>query len=50
MSIGDSPILKIIAAQFSIVSKFFDMAYRQGWLMYLIIGLVALVVYIIFFS
>lgn len=50
MNIGDSPIVKIIGAQFKIVSGFFDMAYRQGWLMYLILGLIIGAVYLMFFQ
>ncbi len=50
MAIGDSPIIKIIAVQFKVVSSFFDMAYRQGWLMYLILILIIGFIWIVFFQ
>ncbi len=50
MGLGDSPILKIISGQFNIVTKFFDTAYKAGWLLYLIVGLIGLLLYIVFFN
>ena len=43
-------LLGIVSAQFNIVVKFFDMAYREGWLLYLIVGLIVGFVYIVFFN
>ena len=50
MNIGDSPIVKIIASFFNQIVKFFDTAYQEGWLLYLIVGLIALVVIIVMFN
>ncbi len=50
MNIGDSPIIKIVAGFVSQVIKFFDNAYEEGWLLYLVIGLVALLLIIILFN
>lgn len=50
MNIRDSPIIKIISAQVNLVVKFFDNAYKQGWLLYLIFGLIGFAILVIFFS
>lgn len=42
-------ILDIIGKQFGMVIKFLDNAYRENWLIYLAIGLVGFLVYVIFF-
>lgn len=42
--------LGMIGDIFGQVIKFFDNAYREGWLTYLIVGLIILVVFIIFFN
>lgn len=49
MNIGDSPIVKIVGGLFGQLVKFLDTAYREGWLLYLIIGLILLAMIIIFF-
>lgn len=50
MNIGDSPIVKIISGFFNQLVKFLDNAYNQGWLLYLIFGLFALVVIVVMFN
>ncbi len=49
MDIGGSILGKFMSANFKILTGFLDMAYRQGWLLYLIFGLIGLVILIIFF-
>lgn len=49
MAISDSPIVKYFTDAIGMVVKFFDNAYKQGWLVYLIIGLVIFMVYVMFF-
>ena len=50
MNIGDSPIVKIIAGFFNQIVKFLDNAYNEGWLLYLIVGLIALVFIVVMFN
>ena len=50
MNIGDSPIVKIVLGFFNEVIKFFDKAYEEGWLLYLILGLFALVFIVVMFN
>lgn len=42
--------LKVVGDSFGIVIKFFDNAYKEGWLLYLVAGLIILMVYIMFFN
>ncbi len=41
---------KIITDTFGILIKFLDNAYKEGWLLYLVGGLIILAVFIIFFN
>ena len=43
-------VLGIVGDSFGQVIKFFDMAYKEGWLLYLIIGMIILVIFVIFFN
>lgn len=43
-------VLKIATDSFGEVIKFFDTAYKENWLIYLIIGLIALVVVVIIYN
>ena len=40
MGLSDSPIMKIISINIKLVIGFFDMAYKNYWLFYLILGLI----------
>jgi len=42
--------LDIIKDIFKEINNFFDMAYKEGWLLYLVVGLIILALYIIFFK
>ena len=50
MNIGDSPLGKFIEVNVKLVTGFFDMAYKQNWLFYLIVGLIAFAVVVIMFN
>ncbi len=41
--------LKIVMDSFGEVIKFFDNAYKENWLIYLIVGMIILVVIVVFF-
>lgn len=41
--------LKILGDTFGQLIKFLDEAYREGWLLYLIAGIIILVVFVVFF-
>lgn len=42
-------ILDIIGKNFSMLVKFLDNAYKEKWLLYLSLGLVGFLIYVIFF-
>ena len=42
--------LGMIGALFGQVIKFFDDAYREGYLIYLIVGMIILVIFVVFFN
>ena len=42
--------MKIFTDQFGLIIKFFDNAYKQGWLLYLIGGMIIFVIFVIFFN
>ncbi len=50
MGLDDSPIFKIISAQFKLIDKFFEMCYKNNWLMYLVIILIIGAIWIMFFN
>lgn len=50
MGLSGSSILKIINFNINLVIKFFDNAFKQGYLLYLIAGLIGLAVIIILFN
>ncbi len=50
MNIGDSPIVKIVLGLFNEVIKFFDKAYEEGWLLYLIVGMIVSVFIVVMFN
>mgnify|MGYP003151197423 CR=1 FL=1 len=43
-------IFQIISAQFEVVIKFMDTAYREGWLIYLVAVIIIFAVIVIFFN
>ena len=49
MGLGDSPLLKTIMQSFGMLIKFLDNAYKEGWLMYLIVGMVVFLAWVLFF-
>ena len=46
----DNPIMDFLGGILKGMVGYGDMAYKNSWLLYLIIGLVAFAVYIIFFN
>lgn len=50
VSFDESPLAKIIKFNVNLIIKFFDNAYKDGYLMYLIVGLIGLAVIVILFN